>query len=156
MRTLLVASLLALPVLAAGAPRATAGNGCYNLAGSFHIKICATGKLNCWKEPFSSCGGGGGSHGGCGGCYDPSGLQAPGPWYLYWPYGGAGQPMAGAPAYGGAWDYSMHFNAPAPMGSPYFAAPLTLPPGFGAGSGGGAPAPAYQPVSYYPQYWYGH
>lgn len=40
------------------------------------------------------------------------GTPQAGPWYLYWPY-------------------EAHFQVPAPGVSPYFPAPMTLPPGFG-------------------------
>jgi hypothetical protein len=57
-------------------------------------------------------------------------LPQAGPWYLYWPY-------------------QAHFQVPAAGVSPYFPAPMTLPPGFGQPPppppGYGAPAPGYQP-----------
>jgi hypothetical protein len=167
MKRFVLASLLALPVLVIGQGQASAQ--CYNLAGSFRIKICATGCLKTWCEPFCGhnpcCGPGGCGSGGYGGGGHGCGLfgcqgveacdfQPPGPWYQYWPY-------------------AAHFQAPAPTGFPYWPAPMTVPPSF---DGHSAPPPGYAPyapaaqtgaywptgvqaVGYYsqvPSYWYGH
>jgi hypothetical protein len=55
-------------------------------------------------------------------------LTAPtaGPWYLYWPY-------------------QAHFQVPVPGVNPFFAAPMTMPPGFGQPPPMMAPAPGYRP-----------
>jgi len=153
MRNWVLASLLALPCLALG--QQTAHAQCYNIGGSFHIKICTTGTLKCWKEQFPSCYGppnGFCGSGNCGSKFSPP--VAPGPWYNYWPYAGTGYMGAEPMTYPG-WTYESNFNAPAPTGYPWWPAAITAPP---KGTAGGAayPAPAYQAVGAYPSYWYGH
>src|SRR5437588_4399174 len=91
MRKFLGLALLALPMLALSQQRAAAEGGRLNLQGCFRLKVCGTGFLKAWCEPFGPCcapcgapaGGGAGP-----GCYggDCSGV-VPGPWYTYWPYG---------------------------------------------------------------------
>jgi hypothetical protein len=87
---------------------------------------CASG--HCGQ---GGCGQGGCGYGGCGNgaCNRPPcgccacGLfgcdqRVPGPWYLYWPYDGRTQQIAG---YGFAWpvpwNYEMHFQYPSPWGT---------------------------------------
>jgi hypothetical protein len=153
MRKLLWAALLALPVLATGQNQAWAG-ACYDLSGCFRVKICAAGALKCCRESFccNQCcpgpGGGGGYGGGYGGCcgggQDCSG-NVPGPWYTFWPY--SGQPYMTSPYATEGWVYDNHFQLPAPV-YPYWPPNVTAapPPPFAA--------PAFQPVGYYPSYWY--
>ena len=150
MKKLMWAALLALPVLAVGQDKATAGGCCYDLQGCWRVKICAAGSLKCATEPFccnQCCPGGGGGGGYCGGCPggDCSG-QVPGPWYTYWPYNGAPY-MSSAYATQG-WVYESNFQLPAPV-YPYWPA--------GAAQAQPAPfsAPGFQPAGYYPSYWYG-
>lgn len=172
MNKLLLAGLVALPCLALEPQRAAAQ--CANLAGSFHIKFCATGTLKAWAEKFPSCygpkcgyggqghGGGYGAYGYAGGdpsvltgCADcPTGLQVPGPWYLYWPYANTAYQTAPPMSFPG-WNYGMHFNTPAPTGYPYWPTLTTAPPAT-LDQTAHMPAPSvYQPVGY-PSYWYGH
>lgn len=165
MKKLLMAGLLALPLLAMGQQQASAAGGCYGLKGCFNIKICASGWLRPYCEPCCApcqpcqpCGGCGplGPAAGCGPC-GPSCCGCPGPipgpWYLYWPYDGVSQV---APAYAN-WTLESHFQTPAPTGYPYFPNPMVIN-GSQFAPGGPthyAPAPV-QPVGYYPGYWSGH
>src|SRR4051812_673249 len=108
MKKFLLAGLLAVTWMALTEHHAVAD--CYNLAGSFHLKVCYSGCLKAWKEacaPCNPCCPDGGGGGGCwaGRCGDPSGLIAPGPWYLWWPYADAGY-QSGPPAAFPGWNYS--------------------------------------------------
>ena len=164
MKKLALAALLALPLSAALPQKADAF--CFGLKGGFNIKICATGCL----VPYcsSGCDTGCGYGGGCPG-------NIPGPWYLYWPADGGGmQQCANGYGYGGGnWTLDRHFATAAPTGYPYYPSPMYMSQhqapaptaypywpsqaaGFGANYGYRAPqAPVFQPVSYYPSYWYG-
>ena len=78
----------------------------------------------------------------------------PGPWYTYWPYNNPG--VMTSPSETPGWVYDMHFQTPAPL-YPY------CPSAVAAynGANGYAPNPPYpatgfQPVGYYPNYWYGY
>lgn len=165
MKKWLLTGLLVLPALALSQQEARA-QFCYNLAGKFHVKICATGTLKGWHEKFPSCygpscfnnggaGGPGGYAGGYGGGYDAGNkFAAPGPWYLYWPYAGTGGMATAQPMSFPGWTYEDNFNAPAPTGYPWWPAPTTAPLQ-GSTAATQLPASPYQPVGY-PHYWYGH
>jgi hypothetical protein len=172
MKRYLLALGLAVPLAALCQQPAAAG--CHNLSGCFHIKICTSGCLKYWCEPFcpsycgggGCCDGGGGGYGGGGGggCCGVGGCppDVPGPWYAFWPYNGQYQ-ITSAPGYG-AWSYDCHFQTPAPTGYPSNPPPMYYA---GAPVGGGPAGPAYpmsysqgfMPVSYHnpqiPSYWYG-
>ncbi len=158
MKKFLWAAVLALPSLALGQGAARAEGGCLNLQGCFRVKICGTGFLKAWCEPFgpccAPCGTGGCGAGGCGygggavASYDACHGVVPGPWYTYWPYGG--QPYMTSPVQTPGWVYDMNFQTPAPYPNPYL--------GFGAVAANPAAAAynvGFQPVGYYPSYWYG-
>jgi hypothetical protein len=153
MKKLMWAALLALPLLAVGQQRASAEggcSGCVNLSGGFRLKLCYAGFLNCSCEPFPCCANPCG--GCCGGGYADCTGNAPGPWYLYWPYGG-GNVMTGPVVAG--WTYDSNFQQPAPI-YPYW--PARAPVAAFAGTGFAPatyPTQAFQPVGYYPSYWYG-
>jgi hypothetical protein len=151
MKKFLPAAVLALAMAAIGQQQASAAGGC------FHLKICYSFSCKCWCEPCAPCcgsgyggGGGGGYEGGCcgpGSC-PPT---VPGPWYAYWPYDGRSQIGGGF----GNWEYSNHFQTPAPTGYP--CAPLPMVAGAGAGSTPDYGA-GFVPASYSghpPAYWYG-
>jgi hypothetical protein len=169
MKRLLVAALAALPMFLVAPHQAHAEGGCLNLQGCFRVKICGTGCLKAWCEPFccapcnscacpgGGCGGGGYPGGGCpgGGCNGCPGFDechgiVPGPWYTYWPYGG--MPFQSSSEAYPAWVYDMHFQTPAPVPYPFW--PAASPTAFAAGE---APpvAASVQSVGYTPQYWYG-
>jgi hypothetical protein len=131
-----------------------------NLHGSFRLKICCPSlQLSCGASCCDNCCGGGcypccspcGGYGGygcggyCGGA-DCSG-QVPGPWYAYWP--NAAGVMTG-PAYPN-WTLADHFQVSAPIYPYWPASPSPYYPATANDFGGGA----YQPVGYYPGYWYG-
>ena len=185
MKRLLTAGLLALPLLVLGQQSAFAwcnscNGGCLNLQSCLRLKICYSGFLKAWCEPFgpcctgpcggpgggggcATCGGGGyggpvgyagGGDGGGGYCNnnDCSGY-APGPWYVYWPY--TNPYVLSAPQEYPGWVYDMHFQTPAPI-YPFWP---TVPTAVAA-----TPAPAdpsaslavgLAPASYYPNYWQG-
>jgi hypothetical protein len=149
MKKMMWAALLALPLLAVSQTRVTAGC-CYDFSGCFRVKICAAGALKCVKTPFccDQCCPSGGNGGNCygGGCPggDCSG-QVPGPWYTYWPQGGAPYMTSQYATQG--WTYDSNFQLPAPV-YPYWPnAAQTRPAPFSA--------PGFQPAGYYPSYWYG-
>ena len=171
MKRLMWAGLLAVPFLAIGPQRASAHLGagcngtCLNLQGCFRLKLCASGFLKAWHEPFGPCCTapcGGPPAGGCatGACGAPGGYgyamgncpgqdcsgQVPGPWYVYWPY--TNPYVMTAPQEYPGWVYDMHFQTPAPI-FPFWS-PVAYPGGGTAAGGAGL-----QPVSYYPSYWYG-
>ena len=132
MKRLLLAALLALPALAVGQSTARADGLCFGIPAGFHVS--STSRINVSLHISRSCGGGCG-FGGCGfGC---SGA-APGPWYQYWP--NQNGVMAAPSTYPG-WRYDNNFQTPAPV-YPFW--------GNAASQGG-----SYQPVGYYPSYWYG-
>jgi hypothetical protein len=146
MRKFAWAALLSLPFAAVGADRASAGC-CLNLQGGFRVKICAAGYLNACREPFSvcpPCGPGGGGYGGgygggfCGANGQDCSGAVPGPWYTYWPYGGAPL-MTSGQLYPG-WTYDQNFQVPAPVPYPYWPAAASTAASSGA---------------YFPSYWGG-
>jgi hypothetical protein len=172
MRKFILAGLLALPCLAVDSSQVQAAgccNGCnqtptlnfgFGMRIGLHhwcfcekptINPCLPGKPHKHKHHgCSSCAGGGGYGGGHGDMSCTWGAGAP--WYLFWPY-------------------DAHFRMPAPTGYPFWPAPQTIQPGFGAHYGYNMPgyqtpnmgypmdANAVQPAGFYPQqvptYWYG-
>jgi hypothetical protein len=142
MKKFLWAALLVLPLLAASPHRAQAGGSCWDISGCWRLKICAACNINCHKEAFCCSPSGGG--GCCAG--ENCGGQAPGPWYVYWPYNGQAY-MTAPQAYPG-WAYDMHFQTPAPV-YPYW--PMSATP-YNAGP---SLYSNFQPAGYYPSYWYG-
>jgi hypothetical protein len=145
MRKLAWAAVLSLPFVAVGVEKASAG-GCLNLQGGFRIKICCAGYLKGCCEPFSvcnPCGGGSpwgfnGGGGGCDGCGGGCSGVVPGPWYTYWPYGGA--PAMTSPFSDPGWTYESNFQTPAPIAYPFWPAAASTAPSAGS----------------YPSYWAGH
>jgi hypothetical protein len=142
MRKLLLAACLAAPWLVVQPQKAKAQCNCdiCDLARWLRNHYC-----NCWAARHGypvgahGCGCGAGGHGGCGcGCHlglpcgllNPFGCDSyvPGPWYLYFPYDGQTEVMAG---YGrnwpGGWNYEMHFQVAAPVGD-WFPNMTPIPP----------------------------
>ena len=112
MRKLAWAALIALPFMAAGAQQASA-NGGFCWVGDFcrfRIKLCAQCYPKCGCAPHFGCGSCGGGWGGdaCGGTFDECHGVVPGPWYTYWPYGGA--PVMTSPYNYPAWVYDDNFQ----------------------------------------------
>jgi hypothetical protein len=172
MKRLMLAAIIAVPFVAFSQQKAKAGNECldlprwlrYRLCTCLHEK-CGTGNghlgghggcLNggCGQ---GGCGYGGCANGGClnGGCGRAGGCCAcnlfgcdsrvQGPWYLYWPYNGQTQEIAGyGPAWPGGWNYEMHFQTASPWGMPMG------PNGFGAAVAfpGAGPGPMTSPASF--------
>jgi hypothetical protein len=157
MKKFLGAALLALPMLALGEKSARAQGRCVNLAGSFHIKICATGCFKAWCEPFCGCNPccGGGGYGGAAAYNECHGV-VPGPWYTYWPSAQNPAVMT-SPYETPGWNYAMNFQTPAPIpgGFPYWPAAAAAQPAATATVAAPPPATNLQPAGYYPSYWYG-
>jgi hypothetical protein len=141
MRKLILAACLAAPLLMLQPQKARAQCNCdiCDLAHWLRNHYCS-----CWRAKHGQglgapgCGGNCGG-GGCGcGCHlglpcgllNPFGCDSyvPGPWYLYFPYDGQTQVMAG---YGrnwpGGWNYEYHFRSPAPIGD-WFPNMAAIPP----------------------------
>jgi hypothetical protein len=113
------AALIALPLLAFIQQKASAGDGCCwaHEFCRFKIKICA----QVWPCPrcghgYGGCGSGYG-YGGygygsgsdvCGPCFNECAGVVPGPWYTYWPYGGA--PVMTSPFNFWSWNYDDNFR----------------------------------------------
>ncbi|HLN30794.1 MAG TPA: hypothetical protein VK395_23850 [Gemmataceae bacterium] len=151
MNKLIWAALLGLPALALY-PQQAAADGCLNLQGGFRLKICASGFFKAWCEPCGCAPACAPGCGGSGGFNECSGV-VPGPWYLYWPYGGSGY-MTAPSTYPG-WVYDNNFQTPAPV-YPYWpqsSAPAAAAPGYQAPSQ--FLNTSTQPAGYYPSYWYG-
>jgi hypothetical protein len=143
MKKLILAAFLAAPLLVLQPHKARAECDCWDLAKWLRNHFCA-----CWSQHYGhglahGCGGNGcgncGHHGcgcgcGCGilgmfGCSS----EVPGPWYLYFPYNGQTQEIAGyGPAWPGGWNYEYHFRVPAPAGDwfPDMAPIAPAPPGY--------------------------
>jgi len=141
MKKLMLAALFAAPLFAFSQQKATAGNECLDLPRWVRYRLCTCLHDN-WGSGAGHLGAGGGclkggcAHGGCanGGCGNGGGNRAggccgcalfgcdsrrPGPWYLYWPYNGQTQEIAGyGPAWPGGWNYEMHFQTASPWGMP--------------------------------------
>src|SRR5437868_2865798 len=108
------AALLSLPLLAFIQPRASAGDGwCWTHEFCrFKIKLCA----QVWPCHHCCDGGCGGGYGGsgygnpdlCGPHFNECAGVVPGPWYTYWPYGGA--PVMTSPYSYWNWTYDDHFR----------------------------------------------
>ena len=148
MKTLLGATLLALPLLALSASDARAhgqglglGLGPYTAGGSITFGVRGWLRPGCDQGPGGfnpGCGHGGGYGAGYGGA-------GVGPWYSYWPM-------------------EAHFQVPAPTHYPYWPAPMTSNVqgmgGYPQGMGGYPVSPVgYHPAGYYtpaPSYWYSH
>lgn len=92
MKRFLWAALLALPLVAASAQKASAWGCC------------------------GGCGGCGGFSGFCLERFLPCSGSAPGPWYLYWPTGSCGGMFGPCAAH---WQYPWHFQTPAPIGESF-------------------------------------
>ena len=113
------ATLLALPLLALSQQQASANGGfCWvHDFCRFRFKMCA----QCYPNCHCACHGWGGWGGGgnaCGPAFDECHGVVPGPWYTYWPYGGA--PVMTSPYNFPAWVYDDHFQVPAPSPYPYW------------------------------------
>ena len=129
MKKFILSALVAATVLIVQRPKARAECDCWDLARWLRNHYCA-----CWQHHHGrgpGCGPGCSGHGGhcgCGcGCHFPFGCGllnpfgcdpgVPGPWYLYFPYNGQTQEIAGmGPVWQGGWNYEMHFRDPAPVG----------------------------------------
>lgn len=141
MKKLMLAASFAVPLFAFSQQKATAGNECLDLPRWLRYKLCTclhdksaagyghlSGGGGCAN---GHCGYGGCANGGCGNgsCGRAGGCcgcnlfgcssRVPGPWYLYWPYNGQTQEIAGyGPAWPGGWNYEMHFQTASPWGMP--------------------------------------
>jgi hypothetical protein len=115
MKRLAWAALLALPLSAASPQRASANGGfCWvHDFCRFKVKICAQCYPNCHCPPTYGMGWGGDS---AGPAFDECHGVVPGPWYTYWPYGGA--PFMTSPYQFATWSYDNNFQTPAPY--PYW------------------------------------
>jgi len=143
MKKLMLAALFAVPFLAFSQQKAKAGNECLDLPRWLRYRLCTClhekcgswdghlGGAGCLNGQCANghCANGGYGYGGCanGNCGRAGGCcgcnlfgcnsRVPGPWYLYWPYNGRTQEIAGyGPAWPGGWNYEMHFQTPSPWG----------------------------------------
>jgi hypothetical protein len=126
MKRLALAALMALPLMAASQQQASADGGfcCVHDFCRFRIKICAQCYPKaCGCAPSFGCGGWGGDA--CGASFDECHGVVPGPWYTYWPYGGA--PVMTSPYNFPAWMYDDNFQTPAPSPYPYWGASSARP-----------------------------
>ena len=155
MKRFILAAVLAVPILALTQTKAKAQ--CSDLPAWVRYKVCTC--LNCGLHGGHGCGAGGCAGGACGagggacgagGCYRPRGgcggcccghgcglcslivgcnTNVPGPWYLYWPYNGATQEIAGFNSvWPNGWDYEWHWRTPSPWGAPAAAVAYPGPP----------------------------
>lgn len=144
MKKFILAAGLAMPLFALSQQKATAGNECFDLPRWLRYRLCTClhdkqvalfgDRLGGGGCANGHCGNGGWGNGGwgsgsCGMCDRAGGCcgcnlfgcnsRVPGPWYLYWPYNGYTQEIAGyGPAWPTAWNYEMHFRTASPWGMP--------------------------------------
>src|SRR5262249_34555680 len=135
MKRFVWAAVLAVPVFAATQQRASAEGGfCWmNDFCRFRLKFCAQCYPNChcpfeggWGGP--ACAGGGCGWGGgwggwgggdaCGASFDQCHGVVPGPWYTFWPYGGA--PFMTSPYTSSTWTYDSNFQGTPPSAFPFW------------------------------------
>jgi hypothetical protein len=142
MRKFILAAFLTAPLLTFAQQEARAECDQCDLARWLHNRFCT-----CWSHRFGheghvcTCGHCG--HHGCGCGFGLCGVvgmfgcssEVPGPWYLYYPFNGQTQEIAGVgPVWQGGWNYEYHWRYPAPAGDwfPNLAPIAPAPPGYAA------------------------